>query len=53
MPNVMQEACQFHSLAVNRRFFDIETIFQREKINDVVKIASNRNFLRFTFAGQQ
>jgi hypothetical protein len=53
MPQVMQEACQFHSLAVNRGFFDIETIFQREKINDVVKIASNWNFLRFTFGGQR
>jgi len=49
----MQEACQFHSLAVNRGVFDVETIFQREKINDVVKIPSNWNFLRSAFGVQR
>ncbi|WP_263588507.1 hypothetical protein [Sphingopyxis sp. GC21] len=53
MPVAMQEACQFHSLAVNRGFFEVETIFQREKINDVVKIALNWNFLRLAFGRQQ
>jgi hypothetical protein len=53
MPNVMQEACQFHSLAVNRRFSDVETIFQRKNIIDVVKIPSNWKFLRSAFGVQR
>jgi hypothetical protein len=53
MPNVMQEACQFHSLAVNRRFSDVETIFQRKNIIDVVKIPSNWKFSHLTLGAQR
>jgi hypothetical protein len=39
MPDVLQEACQFHSLAVNWGFSAEEIIFHRQFCDEMVKIA--------------
>lgn len=44
MPDVMQEACQFHSLAVNRGFLGSDILFQRDFCGDMVKIADYGKF---------
>jgi hypothetical protein len=49
MPNVLQEACQFHSLAVNRGFSGFGILFQREFCGYMVKITDNGKNVKSSF----